>query len=118
MTRLTEQQLRDRSLSEADLRDQVEQLALILGYETMLVGPLRTSHGWRTPTRGTLGEGWPDTTFIHRRSGRIVFAEFKAEKGSVSPAQRRVHEILRAAGHEVHVIRPSSFDWFVGVLRS
>jgi hypothetical protein len=116
--RLTDQQRRDRELSEADIRAQVEEVAAILGYESMFVTPLRAAGGiWKTPTRGSLGKGWPDTTFIHRRTGRTIYVEFKAELGKVTPDQERVHGILRAAGLEVHVVRPSDFDRFVEILR-
>jgi len=116
--RLTDQQRRDRELSEADLRAQAEDIAQILGFETMFVMPLRGAGGiWKTPTYGSLGKGWPDTTFIHRRTGRTIYVEFKRELGKTMPDQDRVHGILRAAGLEIHVIRPSDFDRFVEILR-
>lgn len=118
MTRLTEQQRRDRELSEAELRVQADDLAAMFGYDSMTVGPLRTSHGWRTPTRGSLGEGWPDSTFVHPIKQRLFFAEFKTELGKVKPAQEEVHRILRAAGFVVLVVRPSTLDEFIEVLRS
>lgn len=119
MTRLTDQQRRDRELSEAELRSQVEDLAAMLGYESMFVMPLRASGGiWKTATFGSLGKGWPDTTFIHRRTGRTIYVEFKRELGKTTPDQDRVHSIMRVAGLEVYIIRPSDFDWIVEVLRS
>jgi len=116
--RLTDQQRRERQLSEDELRILGEDLAEMLGYESMFVKPLRAAGGiWKTPTFGTLGKGWPDTTFIHRRTGRTIYVEFKRELGKTTPDQDRVLGILRAAGLEVHVIRPSDFDRLVEVLR-
>lgn len=116
--RLTDQQRRDRALSETEFRTQVDDLAEILGYGFMHVDPLRTSGGlWRTPTHGSLGKGWPDSTYIHRRSGRVVFAEFKRELGKLSDDQVRVLAFLRGAGLEAYEWRPSDMDQIVEVLR-
>lgn len=116
--RLTDQQKRDRAMSEADLVGQLTEVAAMLDWTWMVVGPLRTSHGWRTATRGPLGAGWPDLLLIHRRTGRMLFCEVKKELGKTTPDQDRVLGVLRAAGLEAHVIRPSDFDRFVEVLRS
>lgn len=115
--RLTDQQKRDRALSEAEFRQQINDVAEILGYVWMWVGPLRTAHGWKTPTYGPLGKGFPDTTYIHARTGRTIYVEFKKELEHPTPDQHRVHSILRAAGLEVIVARPSTFDALIEVLR-
>lgn len=114
--RLTEQQKRDRALSEADLRQQANDVAEILGWTWMWVGPLRTKFGWKTPTYGPLGKGWPDTTYIHR-DGRILFVEFKQELKHPTPEQLEVHAALRMRRQTVLVIRPSTFDELVEALR-
>lgn len=115
--RLTDQQRRDRELSEDELRSMADKVAAILGYEHMFVKPLRAAGGiWKTPTFGSLGKGWPDTTFIHRRTGRTIYVEFKRELGKTMPDQDRVLGILRAAGLEAYVIRPSLFDLFVEII--
>jgi len=112
--RLTDQQRRDRSLSEAAFRRQVDDLAAMYGWEWMHVDPLRGKGGiWRTPTHGSLGKGWPDTVYAHPRKGRVVFVEFKKEIGKTSPDQERVLGVLdRVSGAkpdavEVFVWRPS-----------
>jgi hypothetical protein len=107
MTRLTPAQRTDRALSEDDFRAQVDDLAYVLGWQWMTVGPLRTQHGWRTPTRGPLGAGWPDTVYVQPYRGRLLFVEFKRELGKTSPEQDHVHRLLRAAGLTVAVWRPS-----------
>ena len=117
MTRLTAEQRAHRAMSEDDLRAQADDLAALYGFEWMTVGPLRTSHGWRTPTRGPLGKGWPDTFYVRRRDNRRFFIEFKRELGTVEPEQRAVHEALIAVGLPTHVIRPSDFDRLVELFR-
>jgi hypothetical protein len=115
--RLTDAQRRDRALSEREFRGQVDDLARILGWESMHVDPLRTSGGvWRTPTHGSLGKGWPDTVYVHPSRGRVLFVEFKKELGDTSSDQDYVLAVLRAAEQEVHVWRPSDIDHIAEVL--
>lgn len=57
----------------------------------MHVGALRTTRGWRTPTRGSLGKGWPDLVLVGR--GRLVFAELKQD-GGADPFQVAVLSLL------------------------
>jgi len=102
--------------SESELRAAANEAAALYGFEWMFVMPLRTKHGWRTPTYGPLGKGWTDTVYIHMRKGRTIYVEFKAEGGKVDPDQRELHRKLLAAGLEVYVVRPSGFDLFVRVL--
>ena len=116
--RLTEQQRKDRAILERAFREQVDELAEILGYQWMHVDPLRASGGlWKTPTHGPLGKGWPDSIYIHRRTGRTIFVEFKRELGKTSPDQQYVGVFLRGAGLEYHVWRPSDFEHIAEVLR-
>lgn len=116
--RLTDQQRRDRALSEAEWRGQVDDLATQLGWESMHVDPLRGAGGiWRTPTHGSIGKGWPDTVYVRERDRRLIFVEFKKELGVLSHDQERVLAILESAGQEVHVWRPSDIDDVVRSLR-
>lgn len=126
--RLTDEDRRLRALSEDEFRAQVNDVARLYGWDWMFVKPLRAAGGiWKTPTFGTLGKGWPDTMFFRLRDGRILFVEFKRELGKVEPDQERVLEYLRSlAGMnrdpfgspqiEVHVWRPSDFDYIVETL--
>lgn len=82
-------------------------MAHLLGYRGMYVTPLRTLHGYATPTRGDLGLGWPDLCLIGR--GRVVFAELKSERGDVRPEQWAVGDMLRAVA-EWYVWRPKELD--------
>lgn len=116
--RLTDEQRRDRALSEAEFRGQIDDLASLLGWESMHVDPLRTSGGiWRTPTHGSLGKGWPDTVYVSPQRGRVVFVEFKRELGDTTDDQERVLAVLRAAGQEAYVWRPSDLPRITEVFR-
>ena len=83
-------------------------LVHLYGWRGMHVGPLKTSHGWRTPTRGDLGDGWPDLMLA--RPGRLIAAELKRETGELTEAQLAVLALLRSAGVETYCWRPSSWD--------
>lgn len=85
-------------------------LAHLLGYHGMYATPLRTARGWRTPTRGDWGAGWPDLTLISPRRGRLVFAELKTESGKLAPEQEAVIMGMKRAGLEAWLWRPSDLD--------
>lgn len=82
-------------------------IAHLLGFRGMYVTPLRTAHGYQTPTRGDLGVGWPDLTLIGR--GRVVFAELKGERGVVQPEQWAVGALVGEVA-EHYVWRPADLD--------
>lgn len=86
-------------------------LAHFLGWRGMYVKPLMDRHfRWRTPTRGDLGEGWPDLFLFHPRRGRILAAELKAEGKYPTPEQAAVLEVMEASGMETHVWHPADLD--------
>ena len=82
-------------------------LAHLLGWHGMYATPLLTrKRGWRTPTRGDLGAGWPDLTMASDRTRRVLFAELKRSDGDdPEPDQAAVLRVLRQAGAEVYVWR-------------
>jgi hypothetical protein len=51
--------------------------------------------------------GFPDWVFVRER---VVYAELKAMKGIVSPAQQAWHDALRVAGAEVYFWRPEHWN--------
>jgi hypothetical protein len=103
-------------VTERDWQQQLIQLAELLDYEYLHVRPaMRQSGRWSTPISGGLGVGWPDLAFA--KPGRFLLVECKAQDGRLTPAQRAVHEALRAAGLEVHTWRPSDVDLAAHVLR-
>lgn len=62
----------------------------------------------------TLIKGLPDRMFIGH--GKVVFIEYKREKGVLSPMQRRIHALFEQHGHTVHVCR--SVDETIKVLNN
>jgi hypothetical protein len=97
-------------MNETQFAAQVYDLATLRGWLFVHFRPARTAHGWRTPVEGTLGAGFPDLILAQPRTGRLLFVELKSDKGRLSPSQGEVHAILRAAGADVRVWRPSDFD--------
>ena len=95
MTRLTDVERAERRVSGDALQQQIADLAVVLGWDWLHVGALRTKYGWRTPTRGTLA-AWPDLTLVRRRDRRLIFAEVKRELEQLRPDQARVLGILRS----------------------
>lgn len=62
---------------------------------------------WRAyHTRYSIGSqaGFPDLVLV--KPGRLIFAELKSDKGSLSPKQLEWVTLLLEAGQEVHVWRP------------
>ena len=56
--------------------------------------------------------GFPDLVLLDPRTGRLIFAELKTEKGRVTPAQA---EWLAALGrsHDARIVRPADLDSLV-----
>jgi hypothetical protein len=49
--------------------------------------------------------GWPDWVILGPR--KIIFRELKSERGTLTPEQKRVGEMLQRAGQSWRVWRPS-----------
>lgn len=95
--------------SETQFQVAVVELAILSGWRVMHIHDSR---------RG-LGAGYPDLTLLHRRTGRLLFAELKTATGRVSPEQQGWINDLRRGGHEVHVWRPADLaDVIPRVLRA
>ena len=56
------------------------------------------------------GWGFPDWIFVSPERRRLMFRELKTEVGRVSAHQRWWHDVLRFAGLDVAVWRPSMLD--------
>lgn len=98
-------------VDEATWQAQLIELAHMLGWAHLHV---RRSIGkgrrWVTATNL---DGWPDLTLIRPTEGydgEIIFVELKAEAGKVTDEQLAVHDMLRKAGHDVYVWRPSDLE--------
>jgi hypothetical protein len=77
------------------------------------VRKLAKDHGWRVYCWWSSlhsPAGWPDLVCIrevNEEQARMVCAELKSEKGKVTPDQVETIRLLRMAGHNVYVWRPS-----------
>ncbi len=86
-----------RTLTEAQFQRQVVDLAELYGY--------RCHHPWISIHSSS---GWPDIALF--RPGRFLLAELKTQRGKLSPAQHDTIDLLRLAGVEVHIWRPSQLE--------
>jgi len=101
-----------RHIAEAELQAAVIDLARYRGWRVAPFRPARTAAGWRTPVAAD-GAGFPDLVLVRER---LVFAELKAERGRLGPAQSVWLAALEAAGAEAHVWTPA--DWQSGAIDS
>ena len=102
-------------LTETDFMDSVIDLAHLCGWRVHHSRPAWTAKGWCTPIQGDAG--FPDLVLVHEERELLVFAELKAERGKVTPAQKLWLWALQAAGQTVHTWRPSQWDEIVATLR-
>jgi VRR-NUC domain len=92
-------------VSERDLTGYVRDVARAFGW--------RRYHTWLSKHSPA---GFPDEVLV--RSGRLIFAELKSERGKLSDEQAAWLEELRAVpGLEVFVWRPEHMDEIATVLR-
>lgn len=142
--RLTDDQLRDRAVTERDFQRWIVDQARSLGWGVTLSARRSmlaeaASYAIEPPPldglifhpQYSLGSepGWPDLTLIRRRDRRLIFAEVKAEKGVLSARQAEVLDLLRCLetsvreeswegrSIEVYVWRPSDLETIAEVLR-
>lgn len=99
-TRLTDQERRDRALSERDFQRQVTDLATALGWSYAHWRALQNRRGmWQVPVEGPLGKGWVDLTLLRVRDRRLIFAELKRELEHPTADQAAVLAALGALDH-------------------
>lgn len=95
----------DLALSERDWQARVVDLASLRGWRHFHAYSSR-----RSPA------GWPDLALV--RSGRLILAELKTERGRIRPEQRQWLDALgTVAGVEVYLWRPSAWPQVQAVLR-
>lgn len=79
------------------------------------------NEGVRNPVNGArmkaMGrrKGAPDMVLL-ASGGRVVFFEFKSEKGKLSPEQKAFHETIRGWGGVIYIVK--SFDDFCEIVSS
>lgn len=91
-------------LTEARFQAQVFRLAEVLGYRCYHTHDSRRS-----------APGFPDAVLLRRP--RVLFVEFKSERGRLSPEQLWWLCELRSSGQEAYVWRPSDIDKLTRILR-
>jgi hypothetical protein len=105
-------------MTHEELQQQVIDLAHLCGWRHLHV---RRSIGkgrkWVTTTNVV---GWPDLLLWsprERSTRRHIAIEVKVPPDKVRPEQQACLDDLAAAGFEVHVVTPDTFDVLVAVLR-
>lgn len=68
-------------MTESQLQKSVIELAELLGYLVYHVGNVKGQ------LRNTTSVGFPDLCMVHRRTGAVVFAELKSDKGVLTERQ-------------------------------
>jgi hypothetical protein len=102
-------------VTEAQWQRVVTDAARLHGWDWLHVHPLMTRAGeWRTPTSGTLANGWPDLLLV--KGSSVIAVECKADDGRLTSRQREVHERLREA-IPVYVWRPADLLTVLEALR-
>lgn len=96
------------AISETDFQNNVIALARMFGWRVAHFRPAKTSKGWRTPMQGD--KGFPD--LVLAKAGRVIFAELKSARGSVSKEQLAwLVDLDDGSGKpEVYVWRPADLD--------
>lgn len=84
-------------MTEAALQAAVIELARWAGFLHMHI----------TDSRKSSGVGFPDLVLLHKRTGRLLFAELKSDIGKLSPEQWTWINALREGGTEAFIWRPA-----------
>ena len=93
-----------RQQTEKEFQTVVVQYARLLGYRVYHTHDSRRSE-----------PGFPDLVLV--REGRLLVAELKRQTGRTSPAQQEWLELLRSAGVDAYIWRPSDWDEITEVLK-
>ena len=97
-------------MSEQQFTQAVIDFAKYKGWMVAHFRPARTTRGWRTPVQGD--NGFPD--LVLARDGRVVYAELKVGRNTLSKDQERWANALP----EMYVWRPADLrDSIAEVLR-
>ena len=93
-------------MSEAELQNNVIDLAHILGWKIVHFRPAMTLRGWRTPVSAD-GKGFKDLVLVRER---VIWAECKTERGVITSEQQNWHSWLIAAKQEAYIWRPKDLE--------
>jgi len=105
----------DLAMSEADLKEIVISVAKRYGWLIHHDLPAQNSRGrWLTNVQGDAG--FPDLILLHPISGKLLAVELKAERGKVSPLQKRWLMAFDAGSHFNSVWKPSDMEYILYTL--
>lgn len=93
-------------MREEEFRRQVRGIARMYGWTMQ----------YHTHNSQRSDAGWPDEVFAHPKRKRVIFVEFKSQKGKVRPEQAAWIDMLTSAGMEATIWRPNDMDIIVEVL--
>lgn len=93
-------------MKEEAFRQQVRKIARMYGWTLM----------YHTHSSVRSDPGFPDEVLLNKTQKRVLFIEFKSEKGRVRPAQKEWIEALQLCGQEAAIWRPSDMEQIVKVL--
>lgn len=104
-------------VTEAQVEATIYDLLNLYGWHWIHHRPARIiNDGWRTPTKGTGAEGFPDIVAI--RPPRLLLIELKGTRGRLSLTQKTWHRHLtQIDGIETYVWYPNDIDDALGILR-
>ena len=93
-------------VTERDLREQVRDLCKLFGWKIYF--------SW---TSIHSPRGFPDLVLANPEQKRVIFAELKSDKGTVTPYQQEWLDALEACGQEVYLWRPSDIENIARLLK-
>ena len=93
-------------MKEEEFRQQVRKIARMYGWTLM----------YHTHSSIRSDPGFPDEVFLNPARKRMIFIEFKSEKGRIRPAQKEWIEALQLCGQEAAIWRPSDLETIKRVL--
>lgn len=96
-------------LKGRELQKGIIELARRLGWKVAHTPPVETVRGWRTPTLGAEGKGFPDLLLVR---DRVIVAEVKGDTDRMKPEQHEWLTAFRFAGVAAHVWTPE--EWRSG----
>lgn len=94
------------ALTGRELQRDVINLARMLGWKVAHTPPVETVRGWRTPTLGSEGKGFPDLLMVR---DRVIVAEIKGSD-RLSREQEGWLTAFRMAGVTAYVWTPESWE--------
>ena len=103
------------AISETAFQNQVVDLAHLFGYSVAHFRTSRTGSGGHGTAVAYDATGYPDLTICGPNG--VIFAEVKAQKGHLTPAQEEWAGRLIAAGATWFMWKPSDWDAIVTALR-